>query len=149
MLMEKIPFNSVISTKDACFMTMDISNFYLMTPLHGPEFIWIKLSDIPDEVVEEYKLKEKATKNGSIYIRAKHGVYNLPQAGLLANELLKKCLSKLGYRQSKSVPGIWKHNTRLVQFTMVVDSFGVKYVGKEHAQHLKNALEEHYKLRCD
>ncbi len=32
---------------------------------------------------------------------------------------------------------------------MVVDIFGMKYVGKEHAQHHKNALEEHYKLTCD
>ena len=52
-------------------MTNDISNFYLMTPLHRPEFIRMKLSDIPDEVIEEYELQEKATKNGSIYIKAK------------------------------------------------------------------------------
>jgi hypothetical protein len=39
MLVAKMLFNSVISTKGACFMTMDISNFYLMTPLHHPEFI--------------------------------------------------------------------------------------------------------------
>ena len=40
-------------------MIMDISNFYLMTPLHRPKFIHMKLSDIPDEVTEEYKLREK------------------------------------------------------------------------------------------
>ena len=61
MLVAKMLFNSVISTKDARFMTMDISNFYLMTPLHRPEFIRLKLTDIPDEVINEYKLKEKAT----------------------------------------------------------------------------------------
>ncbi len=65
-------------------MRMDISNFYLMTHLYQPEFIHIKLNDIPNEVVNE------ATKNDSIYIRAKHGMYSLPQAGLLANELIKK-----------------------------------------------------------
>ncbi len=53
MLVEKMLFNSVISTKDARFMTMDISNFYLMTPLHHPEFIQLKLNDIPDEVIKE------------------------------------------------------------------------------------------------
>jgi hypothetical protein len=47
------------------------------------------------------------------------------------------------------VPDLWKHNTRPIQFTPVVDDFGVKYVGKEHAKHLKNALKEHYKLTCD
>ena len=149
MLVAKMLFNSVISTKDARFMTMDLSNFYLMTPLHCPEFIRIKLSDIPDEVINEYKLNKKGTKNGSIYIRAKRGMYGLPQAGLIANELLEKRLNKHGYRQSKLVPGLWKHDTRPIQFTLIVYIFGVKYVGEEHAQHLKNTLEEHYKLTCD
>jgi hypothetical protein len=89
MLVAKMLFNSVISMKDVRFMTMDISNFYLMTPLHHSEFIRMKLSNIPDEVIKEYKLREKATKNGSIYIKAKQGMYSLPQSGLLANELLK------------------------------------------------------------
>jgi hypothetical protein len=124
-------------------MTIDISNFYLMTPLHPAKFFQIKLGDIPDEVIREYKLREKATKNGSIHIKAKCGMYGLPQAGLLANELLEKCLNKYGYQQTKWVPGFWKHDTSPIQFTLVVDDFGIKYVGKEHAQHLKNALEEH------
>jgi hypothetical protein len=50
----------------------------------------LKLNGIPDEVIKEYKLGEKATKNGSIYIKAKQGMYGLPQSGLLANELIKK-----------------------------------------------------------
>jgi hypothetical protein len=149
MLVAKMLFNSVISTKDARFMTMDISNFYLMTPLHRAKFIQIKLSDIPNEVIREYKLIEKATKNRGIYIRAKRDMYGLPQAGLLANDLLKKRLNKHGYRESKLVPGLWKHDTRPIQFTLVVDDLSIKYVGKEHAQHLKNALKEHYKLTCD
>ncbi len=56
MLVAKMLFNSVISTKDARFMTMDILNFYLMTPLHRPEFIHMKLRNIPGKVREEYKL---------------------------------------------------------------------------------------------
>jgi hypothetical protein len=39
MLVAQMLFNSVISTKGTRFMTMDISNFYLMTPLHRPKFI--------------------------------------------------------------------------------------------------------------
>ena len=144
MLVAKMLFNSVVSTKGAKFMTMDISNFYLMTPLKRPEFIRIKLSDIPDEIIKEYKLKEKVTKNGSIYIEANRGMYGLPQSGLLANQLLEKRLNRHGYHQSKYVPGLWKHDTRPIQFTLVVDDFGVKYVGEEHARHLKSVLEEHY-----
>ena len=67
----KMLFDSIISTKGARFMTVDISNINLMTPLHQPEFIWIKLSDIPDKVIDKYNLREKATPEGSIYIKAK------------------------------------------------------------------------------
>ncbi|MGV7235206.1 MAG: hypothetical protein ACQ9ET_03015, partial [Nitrosomonadaceae bacterium] len=149
MLVAKMLLNSVISTKGARFMTMDISNFYLMTPLKRPEYIKINISDIPDEVIKEYKLREKVTKNGHVYIVANKGMYGLPQSGLLANELLEKRLNKHGYFQSKLVPGLWSHKTRPIQFTLVVDDFGVKYVGKEHALHLKSVLEEHYKITED
>ena len=90
MLIAKLLFNSVISTKGARFMTMDISIFYLMTPLARPEYIQVKLSDIPDEIIKEYNLKTKATKDGSVYIITNRGVYGLPQSGLLANHLLEK-----------------------------------------------------------
>ena len=53
MLVATLLFNSVISTKDAHFMTMDISNFYLMMPLTIPEYIRIKLINIPDEIIKE------------------------------------------------------------------------------------------------
>jgi hypothetical protein len=149
MLVAKMLFNSVISTRGAQFMTMDISNFYLMTPLHRPEFICMKLSNIPDEIINEYKLRNKTTPSGSIYIVANRGMYGLPQSGLIANKHLEKRLNKHGYRQSKLVPGLWGHDTRPIQFTLVVDDFGVKYVGKEHAMHLKKVLELHYKLTCN
>ena len=149
MLVAKILFNSVISTKGAKFMTMDISNFYLMTPLKRAEYIKIRLSDIPDEIIKEYNLMDKVTSNGSIYIKAIRGMYGLPQAGLLANELLEKRLNKHGYYQNKLVPGLWAHKTRPIQFSLVVDDFGVKYVGEEHALHLKAALEENYKVTTD
>ena len=63
-------------------------------------------------------------------------MHGLPQAGLITNQQLKKRLNKHGYCQSKLVLGLWKHDTQPIQFTLVVDDFGVKYVGKEHAIHL-------------
>ena len=149
MLVAKLLFNSVVSTKGAKFMTIDISNFYLMTPLKRPEFIRMKMSDIPEEIIAEYKLNDIVTADGSIYIQANRGMYGLPQSGLLANELLEKRLNKRGYHQSKLVPGLWKHTWRPVQFTLVVDDFGVKYVGKEHAMHLKQTLEENYTVTTE
>jgi hypothetical protein len=76
-------------------------------------------------------------------------MYGLPHGGLIANVLLEKRLNKAGYYQSKLVPGLWSHKTRPIAFTLVVDDFGVKYVGKEHALHLKSVIEEHYKCSAD
>ena len=39
-------------------MTMDISNFYLNSPLPRPEFICTKLSNIPEKIIVEYMLCE-------------------------------------------------------------------------------------------
>ena len=89
MLVEKILFNSVVSAPGAGFMTMDISNFYLMTPLLHPEYICIKLSNLPDEIITQYKLKDKTTHKGMVFIAVTRGIYGFPQAGLLANKLLK------------------------------------------------------------
>ena len=64
-------------------MTMDIANFYLMTPLKRKEYLRMKMSDIPDAIIQQYKLNEKATADGYVHIAIKHGMYGLPQAGIL------------------------------------------------------------------
>ena len=87
-LVAKLLFNSVISTRGAKFMTMEISNVYLMTPLKRPEYIRISIKYIPEEIITSYKLRDKAEENGSVYIVTNSNMYVLPQSGLLANELL-------------------------------------------------------------
>eukprot|EP00804_Cyclotella_cryptica_P011511 CCRYP_017065-RA/>CCRYP_017065-RA protein AED:0.33 eAED:0.33 QI:0/0/0/1/0/0/3/0/481 len=149
MLAAKILFNSVISTATARFMTMDISNIYLNTPLQCPEYIRMKITDIPEEIINEYKLCNLMEPDDCVYIMIVLGMYGLPHAGLIANELLQKWLNKHGYHQSKLIPGLWKHKWRPIWFTLVVDDFGVKYVGKEHALHLKSVLESYHPLSTD
>jgi len=83
----KLVVNSTLSTPDAEYMTMDLSNFYLGTPLDRPEFVQIKLSVIPQEVIDAYGL-EKYAYNGWVYFEISKGMYGLKQAGKLANELL-------------------------------------------------------------
>ena len=50
----------------------------------------IQLAQIPDEIITEYNLKNKAHSNGMVYIEIQKGMYGLPQAGMLANKLLKR-----------------------------------------------------------
>jgi hypothetical protein len=149
LLVAKILFNSVISTKHAKVMTMDIANFYLETLMKRPEYIRLNIRDIPNKIILEYKLKDIVDMDGSIYLMAVKGMYGLPHTGLIAIKLLEKRLNTNGYFQSKLVPGLWTHKTHPITFTLVVDDFGVKYVGKEHALHLQRVLEEHYKVSAD
>ena len=67
-------------------------------------------------------------------------MYGLLESGFLSNEFLEKRLNKHGYHQSNLVPGLRKHITRTIQFTLVEDNFGVKYEGEEQAIHLKKTL---------
>ena len=76
-------------------------------------------------------------------------MYGLPHAGIIAQELLEKRLEAHGYRQSDKTPGFWKHDYRPISFTLIVDDFGVKYVGKEHADHLIKILSEFYDVADD
>jgi hypothetical protein len=62
---------------------------------------------------------------------------------------LEKRLNAHGYSQRKAVPGLWMHTTHPISFTLVVDNFGIKYVGKEHVLYLLDILKQHYKLSED
>ena len=88
----KFLVNSVISTPGGKFMTINISNFYLNTPMDRYEYMRMKLNMFLDDFIEEYNLRDKVEPNGFVYIKVRKGMYGLPQAGLLAQNLLAKRL---------------------------------------------------------
>ena len=104
----------------------------------------LKLSDIPEEIIVQYKLRDIATPEGYVYSEITKGMYGLPQAGIIAQVLLEDRLGKHGYSQSNIIPGLWTHKTRPILFSLVVDDFAVKYTRKEDAEHLLNALKRDY-----
>ena len=75
------------------------------------------------------------------YARVFMGYHKLAS---FSNKLLKKRLIKFGYYEVFHTPGLWKHVICLIQFTLVVDDFGIKFVGKEHTDHLLSALKKYY-----
>jgi hypothetical protein len=94
----KILLSSVISTPDTWFSTMDITNFYLNTPLDQPEYLCIPINLIPEEIIKEYEL-QAIVHNGNVMARIDKGMYRLPQAGILANQLLMDQLAPHGYTE--------------------------------------------------
>ena len=102
----------------------------------------MELKNFPEDVIEHYKLRD-IEKDGKVYVEISKGMYGLPQAGITAQELLDKRLLKHGYKQTQHTPGLWTHKWRPICFSLIVDDFGVKYVGKEHAEHLTKALGDY------
>ena len=148
----KILWNSILSTRGAKFMGLDIKSFYLTATLDRYEYMKMPIDVFPEHIILQYNLR-KHVKNGFVYLEIRKCVYGLPMAGALVNKLLRKRLAPHGYYEVAHTPGLWRHVTRPISFTLVVDDFGVKYEGQEHAQPPVDTLKKYYRLaedwKCD
>jgi hypothetical protein len=76
-------------------------------------------------------------------------MYGLPQAGILANELLQRNLAKDGYRPTQRAHGLWTHASHPISFSLLVDDFGVRYVGRAHDEHLMTYTNQNNNISSD
>jgi hypothetical protein len=136
----KLLLNSVLSWKCSCFSSINLKNFYLDTPIPKPKYVCIKILGIPDEFIDEYKLTG-LDRDGWTYFKIHQGCYGLPQTGILANNLFHSCFKAEGFYEVASTPGLWRHIWRPIQFCLIVDDFGVEYVGLEHFNYLHGAIQ--------
>ena len=128
---------------------MDISNMYLNTPLDRFEYMRMKLTEFPQEIIDEYKLNDLVNNHGWIYMEIRKALPGLCQSGALAAKKLAADLKPFGYYQVPKTNGLWKHESRQISFTLVVDDFGVSYVDKADALHLEAALKKNYPMTVD
>ena len=66
--------------------------------------------------------------NGYIFRRVTKGMYELPQAGGIAYYVLVKQLEPYGYRPSSQTLVLWTHDGWSINFPLVADDFGLKYL---------------------
>jgi len=145
----KIILNSIISTKDAKFLFIDIKDFFLNSPMECYKYMAIPLADLPDTIIKQYNLQEKAH-NENVYVGICKGMYSLPQARHIANDKLVLILEKASYKQAEHTPSLFKHEWCPIAFSLIIDDFGVKCMGREHAEHLLiTTLQEHYTISQD
>jgi hypothetical protein len=64
------------------------------------------ISVIPDEIIKQYNLRE-LEHDGKVYIEIQKGMYSLPQAGILAHNLLIERLKEFGYYPVEFTLGLW------------------------------------------
>jgi hypothetical protein len=108
-----------------------------------PEYVRIKMSDISDEFILEYNLLGQ-DRNGWVSFEICQCCYGLPQSGILANNLLCSRLVTKRFYEFVSTPGLWHHKWRPIQFSLIVDDFGVEYVGIKHFNFLLNILKKYH-----
>ena len=55
---------------------------------------------------------------------------------------LVEYLKKYGYERAAQTEGFFKHHTRDITFTLVVDNFGIKYTKQADVDHLIKAVQD-------
>ena len=76
-------------------------------------------------------------------------MYGLLQSGIISNKLLKERLQEYGYDELPDMPGLFKHKTRPVWFSLVVEDFGIKHIGKENAKYIIYILKDFYEVKVE
>jgi len=140
----KLLFNSVVSTPGARFLTADIKDFFLSTSkMERGEFARVPLSTFPQCIIDQYNLASLARK-GFVHIQIDGGMYGLPQASLLANQQLVRKLTSAGFVQARHAPGLFVHTSKPIMVALIVDDFGIQYVGKPAADFIISTLRRDY-----
>jgi hypothetical protein len=112
------------------------------------EYLGIHIDKIPTEVMDKYNLMPLLY-NKHIYFEIRKCIYGLLQAGKLSQTRLIRHISTHGnYAQCPNTPCLFRHITRDIMFSLVVDDFGVRYTKQEDADQLIQTLEANaYKLK--
>ena len=150
LLETKLLLNSVISDakQGARFLSADLKDFFLATPMDNPEYMRIHWKHIPDDIREQYKLQD--IKSGDyIYVKIKKGMYGLKQAAILAWTNLVDNLAQHGYCLIPHSIGMWEHVSRPTKFCLCVDDFGIKSFSQNDTDHLLHALQQNYSITTD
>jgi hypothetical protein len=61
-----------------------------MTPMKEYEYMQLRLELIPNKIIRQYNLRDLVDEQGWVYDVIRMGMYDLPQAGILPNKLLKQ-----------------------------------------------------------
>ncbi len=102
--------------------------------------------DIPQELIDKYKLTGLDC-GGWIYFEIRQDCYGLPQAGILANDLLRSHLKAKGFYEAASTPSLWCHKWSPIQFFLIVVNFGLKYVGLKHFTYLLDICKKFHGIQ--
>ena len=79
--------------------------------------------------------------DGWLYFEINKGMDGIPEAGRLANDLLRQRLKEYGYYECTHTPRYRRHLWKPTSWTLIVDDFGIKYTNKKDIDELLGIME--------
>ena len=112
------------------------------------ECMKIALEIISNEIVQQYNLHGVAS-NGWVYMDIHKDMICLKQQTTLQITTSSSASPSLAMPSLPEPPPLWKHGTKDITFSLVVDNFGLQYGGKKNSDHLIQALKKLYTISVD
>jgi hypothetical protein len=81
MTLVKTFFNSAISTKGARCVMLDVKDFYLNTPMARYEYMRLKLTAIPEEIIIKYNYGRLRRKTDTCTVKSGKECIDYPKQG--------------------------------------------------------------------
>jgi hypothetical protein len=88
-LIVKLLLNSVVSTNNAKFMTIDMKDFYLMTTMSRYEYFCMKIDLFPKDIISKYNLNDIVYADGNIFAKSDAECTASPKPGSLCRNSSK------------------------------------------------------------
>ena len=145
----KIAVNAVLSKPGCRACTIDLSDFYICHRLPSPEYMRIHRSLIPQSIIDHYHVEQYIDADGFVYVEIGGAMYGLKQVGRISNQELVSRLCVAHFYPCRHTPGLFRHNSRDIFFTLIVDDFFVGYTATPDVTYLLTLLQEKYDATVD
>ncbi len=86
-------------------MGLDLKIFFMTATLDDYKYMRMPLTLFPKLINKQYNLNTHS-QNGSLHVDIHWAEWGLPQASILTNKLLQKCLAPHGYYECVNTPGL-------------------------------------------
>jgi hypothetical protein len=122
--------------------------------MEQPEYMRMKINNLPPNFVKSYNLNDLATNNGTIYVKIQKGMCGLPQAASLHSNFSKNDSTNMATNKATSQTGVhpvwysilWyccKNYFSNVQHRYMTFSLTITYFRARHKYTKKTQLSPH------
>jgi len=129
------------------FVTMDLVDFYLGTPLDKPAYMRFQSSTFPQEIIDEFDLHSFVS-NGEIIVSVHKCMYGHPAAGFLSHKLIVSKFQQGGFSENPLVSGLFSNGK--TTFVLIVDDLGIRVNSDSELDNIEKIITDAgWKVKID